>query len=158
MITCYELYDIHAVFVNVRAYPENPINEKAVSCIVDVINNRKCNHEINQIRTALLPFLSLDSTGAYHFAETQNVYTYFPCAFLKDEVIYSVLISVCNALLNVMANKNTAQIVALADCLHDLPIILVENHYKIPRSFWEKEVKQYRKAWDKSFLTAEEKR
>ncbi len=156
MISCYDLYDIYAIFVNIRAYPENPINEKAIFCIIDVINNREENHDFNQIRTAIAPFLTLDNIGTYSFVTTQNVYTYFPYSFLKDEYIYSVLSSACNEMIKVINNQNILQIGDLADCLHNLPILLVENNYKIPRHFWKCEIEPYRKAWNKDFMIKEE--
>ncbi len=152
MLNCYDLYDIYAVLINIRSSPENPIHEKAVRCIIDVIKNRETSNEINQIRTAILPFVEIDSTGAYQFVRAQNIYTFFPFSSLKDEYVYSVLLSACEALLKVIQAQNKEQIIDLSDCLHNLPTMLVKNHYRIPRAFWKNEVKRYRKKWDKDFL------
>ncbi len=143
---------MHAVFANIRSHPENPINEKAVSCIIDFINNnREANGEIDGLRTAIAEFISMDSEGVYAFAKTQNVYTYIG-SILKDEYIYAVLSAACEELIKVIKTQNSAQIADLADCLHNLPIMLAENNYKIPRRFWKNEVKLYRKTWNKDFL------
>ncbi len=151
MIILYDLYDMYAVFANIRSHPENPINEKAVSLILDFINGRAAGGEINGLRTAIAEFIAMDSEGVYAFVETQNVYTYIG-SILKDEYIYAVLSAACEELLKVIKTQNTAQIADLADCLHNLPIMLAENNYKIPRRFWKNEVTLYRKTWNKDFL------
>ena len=46
----------------------------------------------------------------------------------------------------------------LSDCLHDLPVLIVENKLTIPNSFWKNEVKRYRKKWNKNFLVTEQKK
>ncbi len=142
---------MYAVFVNIRSYPANPINEKAVACIMEFINGRADGGEANGLRAAISEFISMDSAGVYAFAKTQNVYTYVG-SILKDEHICAVLSAACEELLKVIKAQNTAQIADLADCLHNLPIMLAENNYKIPRHFWKNEVKLYRKTWNKDFL------
>ncbi len=134
MVACYDLCDMHAVFLNIRAYPVNPINEKGFFCLIDIIKNRSEISEINQIRSAIAPFLSLDGTELYSFAGIQNTYTYFP-AFIKDEKVFQSLLYACEELMSLINKQNNTQIQALADCLHNLPILILEYCGKIPRKF-----------------------
>ena len=86
----------------------------------------------------------------------ENYYTYYP-SFLKNEYIYSILSAALKELLIALNEGNLEKIADLADCLHDLPIIIVENNYSIPKKFWKVFIKSYRNKWNKIFLITEEK-
>ena len=43
MFSMYELYDLHHILVDIRSYPDNPLNIEIVSTILRVIDNRSQN-------------------------------------------------------------------------------------------------------------------
>lgn len=157
MLCVYELYDLHMILVAIRSYPDASINSEVVSNIIAVLNNRTESDEINQFRKALQSVESIDRSGIYDFVFTENKYSYFPLPFLKDERIYAVLSAAFEELLLALNEENRERIVDLAECLHNLPIILVENQYSIPNSYWKTFVKYYRNKWSSDFLRAEQK-
>lgn len=154
MLSVYDLYDLSRVLINIRAFPEYSLNKDIIKQALYVLSDRFDNHELNQFRTALMTVKGLDET--YSFVQVQNVYTYFPTV-LKDENVYGLLISTLQSLSKAIEEENREKIVDLADCLHNLPIIIAENHFSIPRNFWRVCVKPYRDKWDKTFLVAEQK-
>lgn len=150
MLNIYDLYDIHAILINIRQNPEYELNKEVVTKTINVLKNWQINQKMNQIRTALQSISSLD-IEAYNFVYVNNLYTYFP-SYLKNENIYIMLIEALECLLIAIEEKNIEKIIDLADCLHNLPIYLVENHFFVPKEYWNREVKYYRKKWDKNFL------
>lgn len=150
MLNIYDLYDLSAIFKTIRAFPEYELNEQVILKIIFVLENGQESSDTNQFRTALRSIHSLDK-DKFYFVDVENVYVYFP-AFLKDEFVYKVLIEACKVLLEEVKQKEKNKIEDLADCLHNLPILIVNNAFTIPKSFWEHEVKHYRDRWDKNFL------
>ena len=44
MLNTFDLYDLHAVLINIRAYPNYRLNKDIVSNIVEVLkSNNQCN-------------------------------------------------------------------------------------------------------------------
>lgn len=155
MINEYDLYDLHAIFVSIRFSPNNDTNYDVLVNVINVLNDID-NANTNQFRTALRTIEKLKETEIYSFVFTENKYCYFSLPFLKNKKIYQVLICACSELVNAIKEKHTEKVIALADCLHNLPILIVENKYSIPKSFW-KEINTYRKKWNETFLLLEEK-
>lgn len=153
MLSVYDLYDLSRVLTNIRAFPEYSFNADIIKTVLHVLSDRSDNHELNQFRTALMTIEGLDET--YSFVRVQNVYTYFPTV-LKDETVYGILTSALQSLSQAIAEENREKIVDLADCLHNLPIMIAENRFSVPRNFWRVCVKPYRNKWDKAFLVAEQ--
>ena len=158
MISVYDLYDLHAILVRIRFSPKNTMNYDIVLKVIDVLTNKCENNDSNQFRIAIQSINGLENNDLYDFIYIKNKYSYYPVPPLKDENIYQVMISSCNELLRVISEKNEEQIFELADCLHNLPILLVENKLTIPKIFWKNEIKYYRKKWNKDFLLMEQKR
>jgi hypothetical protein len=150
MLSIYDLYDLHAIFVNIRHFPDYELNETVLLNVIDVLNDQQNTMQFNQFRLSLGNIPSLKDEELYKFVFHKNVYTYYPTV-LKDDYIHKVLIESCNSLLNAVKEKIRDKIVDLADCLHNLPIYIVENNLSIPKKYW-REVKYYRKKWDKKFL------
>lgn len=157
MICIYDLYDLHAIFTAVRSSPQSKINADVISRAIEVLKNRHINNETNQFRTALRTIGLLDTQGLYEFAFVENKYCYFPLPFLKDEKIYLLLIKACENMLKAISENNEDKIYDLADCLHNLPIIIADNKYSIPNQYWKNEVRYYRLKWEKDFLVEEQK-
>lgn len=157
MICMYDLYDLYSVFVGIRSSTKHEINRLILSNIIHVLKHSGEVAGFNQIRIAIQPALQMDSEKIYGFASTENEYTYIPLHFLKDPNIYQLLIESCEQLLLAINEGDSEKIYDLADCLHNLPIMLVENNYSVPNRFWKNEIKAYRRKWDKDFLMKEEK-
>ena len=158
MLSVYELYDLHIVLVAIRAYPEASINNAVVLKVLEVLNNRVASDENNQFRKSLQGVEDLDKYSIYDFVFTENKYSYYPLPYLKDKNIYAILVSAFEELLVALGENNRERIVDLAECLHNLPIILVDNIYSLPKSFWKHHVKHYRSKWNGEFLIVEQKR
>ena len=150
MLNTYDLYDLYAIFTGIRSNPDHPLNRTIIDRIISVLKDRESN-EFNQIRKAIQSAGKLPKDDIYSFASTENVYTYMPF-ILKDEAMYTVLLSVCKEMKNVIIGTNIEQITYLADCLHNLPIYIAESKGSIPNMFWKNEVAFYRKKWNKRFL------
>ena len=150
MLNIFDLYDLHAIFVNIRNNPANPLNGVIVSKLLQILTLDNKNSDTNQIRVALRE-LNISDQQEYSFALCENVYTYIPC-LIKDENIYKLLRLTCDELLKVIRNGNLEQIEDLADALHNLPLLLAENNLSLPKSFLDYEVKYYQKKWNKLFL------
>ena len=150
MLNIFDLYDLHAIFVNIRNNPTNPSNEAIISKLVQIFTLKNENFETNQIRVALQE-LNICEQQEYSFVLCKNVYAYIPY-LIKDENIYKLLELACEQLLKIIRNGNHEQIEDLADTLHNLPLLLAENNRSLPKSFWDHEVKYYQKKWDRLFL------
>ncbi len=151
MLSVYDLYDLHAVFVNIRQFPDDELNEAVLLNVIEVLTESRNTHQLNKFRLSLSNIPSLKEKELYKFVFYNNVYTFFPKT-LNDAYVYKILIEACNCLLKAVMEKYREKVVDLADCLHNLPIYIAENNLSIPKKFWRREVKYYRKKWDKEFL------
>lgn len=152
MFTVYDLFDLHFIIVMVRSSPEDKENPEILSKVRDVISDYKKSQHHNVFRKALQTIPSLKGKAGYDFVFTENTYTYYPNGFLKDEEIYRLLYKALSELKNVTEEGNREKIYDLADCLHNLPVMIAENRYSVPKSFLKNEVSYYCKKWDSSFL------
>lgn len=150
MLSVYDLYDLYAIYIRIRAYPDYPLNLPIIEQVSKVLRQRDENCQPNQFRTALSSIDGLDAER-YGFAFVQNAYVYMP-QILKDEKVCDLLLTVNESLCQVLREGNAGQIVALTDCIHNLPIDLAEHHCQVPKYFWKGPVRTYRAAWDKHFL------
>ena len=150
MLNIYDLYDLYAIFISIRTFPEYELNGEVLLKVIGVLKNRHKNHSINQFRIALRSIESLDK-NKFYFVYVDNIYVYFS-SFLKDKTVYKILIACCECLFHAVKSKNVEKIRDLADCLHNLPILIANNNLTIPISFWQQEAKFYRDKWDKNFL------
>ena len=82
--TNYDLYDLYAVFVLIRAYPDDKANALAVDAVKEVVDAPQGQFgRTNAIRSRLGNIPELDREK-WFFIDTQNVYTYMP-PILKEE-------------------------------------------------------------------------
>ncbi len=147
MLSVFDLYDLHAVLINIRNSPKSSDNEAVVCQILHALNEVHVN-ESNQIRSSLSK-LNLQSKSEYSFVYAKNVYPYIPFC-LKDSISYQLLLDSFQHLLNVIQSAGYEQVEALADALHNLPLWLI-NYPKHSR-FWSLNIVPYQKKWEKSFL------
>ena len=155
MLIFYDLYDLYAVFVNVRSDPGNPMNADIVKAVSGVLKDRNSKGVCNAFRAALRPLGDLGEP--YRFVSVDNVYTYFP-GILKNPVHYDLLAAACDELANVIESGNVERVEDLADALHNIPILMtdpkVKNFSKRIRKY---DLKFYRDKWDKTFLRSFDK-
>ena len=144
MLSVYDLYDLHAILVRIRFSPDDAINYDIMLKVMDVLTNNRDNFDPNQFRLAIQSVNGLRNNNLYDFAYVENKYSYFPLSPLKDEKIYSVLVRACEEMLCVIEEHNKEHILDLSDCLHNLPLLIVEHHLTIPESYWNNEIKYYR--------------
>ena len=158
MIGYFDLHDIHAVFICIRSCPEHPANEVVINRILSDLREKDDSWEPNRIRKIIQSCGACqDKDGVYGFALTENAYSYVPMTVLKDDRIYDVLIASFEEMQRALNEGNIVKIYDLADCLHNLPILLTDNKYRIPKTFWENEVRYYRSKWNGLFLKDEQK-
>lgn len=148
MFTNYDLYDLYAVLSRVRFNPEYIFNEIILDYIVKLLENYEDSGS-NCIRKALRNISGLDKE-LYSFVFVDNYYTYVPF-IMKDKNIYEILMKACKSLLLTVQCKKNDQVIALADCLHNLPVEIAQCGF-IPKHFWKYELQEYRREWDKAFL------
>lgn len=156
MLTIFDLYDLHAVFTNIRNNSDYILNKEIIEQILNVVQSKNQNGISNPFRHALQNVKNLDKE-LYSFVYIINYYTYIPF-FIKDETVYRILEKLCNELLNAINTKNFEMIQDLADLMHNIPIILIEHNFSIPKSFWNLDVQLYRKKWNNNFLYEFEKK
>lgn len=133
MLSVYDLYDLGAVFKNIRAFPDYSMNALVMLKSIAVLNDRE-NNNFNQFRTAISSIPSIDSE-MYYFVFVKNVYVYFP-TLVKNESVYQILLRSCELLYDAIMENNRQKVMDLADCIHNLPVIIVEANFKIPKSFY----------------------
>ena len=150
MLSVYDLYDLSGIFKNIRAFPEYHLNDKVLENTLLVLQTGQQEYIFNQFRFAISSIPDLDK-DVYAFAFVENYYTHFP-SFLKDETILLLLQEACRCLLQIVKTNNSERVVDLADCLHNLPVDIAENRFRVPKYFWKTVVKNYRKKWDENFL------
>lgn len=153
MIGYFDLHDMYGMFVAIRSCPEHPANKTVVSAVFSVLEDKVAS-ETNQIRKAIRTVDGYESI--FGFAGSDNVYTFMPMMLLKDERIYTVLTSALKELVCALDEANRERVFDLADCLHNLPVLIAEKRFKIPKMFWESELKYYRDKWNGVFLQEEQ--
>ena len=72
MISEYDLYDLHMIFIAIRSYPKDPINEPVVLKIIETLNSGLGNSDPNLFRKALRSVESIDSRSIYDFVFSEN--------------------------------------------------------------------------------------
>lgn len=152
MLSIYDLYDLSAIYKNIRAFPEYELNRSILEKVLEVLHQKNNYHTYNIFRIALLTIPNID-LEKYYFIETNNTYTYFP-TLLKNEHVIAVLYKSTQLLLDAIDKKERACF--LSDCFHNLPIEMAQNNMAIPSSYWNGEIKSIRSNYNNLFLKEEE--
>ena len=151
-LTNYDLYDLYAVFVLIRAYPTDRANTLAVDAVKEILDAPQAQFgSANAIRSRLGNIPELDREK-WFFIDTPNVYTWMP-PILKDEKSYSILSACLEEMQKAMRSGNTDRIYDLADALHNIPLILAEGKKDQFRAIHRMISYVYRPKWNKNFLT-----
>ena len=150
MLLPYDFYDLYAVLVAIRATPSAPCNLAVVSSLEELLtHSRESDWGENAVRRVLADIEGLDGT-LYSWVSIQNKYTYFK--IVKDPLAYSVSAAGFRELRLAIADGDTERTEALADALHNIPLLFAEGADGI-KSRIVREVSHYRKKWNVSFLT-----
>jgi hypothetical protein len=153
LLNNYDLYDLYAVFVLIRAYPSDQANALAVDAVKEVLDAPQAQFgSTNAIRSRLGHISQLDREK-WFFVDTQNVYTYMP-PFLKDEKSYAILSACLAEMQEAMTMGNTERIYDLADAIHNIPIILTKGGHSARADITREISYVYRKKWNEGFLKA----
>ena len=154
MISQNDLYDMSYALILIRGDIDNKLNIEILTKMKDVLNYKNKEFEDNQIRIALASISGLNYEK-WRFVYHNNLYVSH--RILQNEKIYDLLIKFIQEIVFAMQNKNLERSYNLVDCFHSLPIIIADNNFKVPRSYWKNFIYSYRKKWDKKFLKNEQK-
>lgn len=149
MITQNDLLDMKFVFCNIRISPAFYANERVLLALISELNSPLDSD--NKFREALSK-VGVGDNNHWSFVYHRNLYAY--SIIIKDSLVYQVLGYSLEYLLECIRHADYEKVAAVADTLHNLPIDICENSYKIPPSFFENEVKYYQLHWDFDFLKA----
>lgn len=155
MISNNDLYDLSAVLTMIRNDVQHEMNAIVLSRILQILKSPIMPCTENQIRYNIRTVCDID-VERWKFAYVDNHYTY--CKILKNNLLYQVLIKICRELKWLLGENKYSQAYDLVDATHCLPIIIADNSFSIPRSYWKSYMRVYRQKWDKHFLLVEEKR
>ena len=153
MISIYDLYDMGAIFKLIRLEINYEKNIDILRQINEVLLNQS-SYESNQIRRAVANITNLNHEN-WGFVYKENTYVYDD--FVRNKAIINILNKVCDELIVTLELKKYNIAYDLIDTIHCLPIIIANNHFSIPKSYWKSHIKYYRKKWNKSFLKSEQK-
>ena len=77
---------------------------------------------------------------------------------MKNKYTYKILIELLQNLCNAIGREEYERAYDLVDVFHCLPEIIADNHFSIPKSYWNVMTKKYRLKWDRKFLMEEQKK
>ncbi len=147
MLSIFDLFDLHAVFVNIRNDPNNTQNQKIVEAVLFSVNDTDCISG-NSLRKAIGSACT-DLPQEYAFVYAENNYPFIPF-LLKNENKRNLLSFCASYLLQVIKEKNAERISDTADAMHNLPMLLLDA--RDLNFFWRGSIVPYRKKWDRSFF------
>ena len=153
LLNNYDLYDLYAVFVLIRAYPSDQANALAVDAVKEVVDAPQAQFGSTNIIRSRLGHISQLDREKWFFVDTQNVYTYMP-PILTDEKAYAILSACLAEMQEAMTMGNTERIYDLADAIHNIPIILTKGGHSARADITREISYVYRKKWNEGFLKA----
>ena len=142
-----DLLDLRLVFLNMRAEPSFAGNKAILQTILNELKQPIIGE--NKFRAALSE-LDIPQSEKWQFIGQSNVNPY--TVIIKDSSIYDTLERAIMYLMKYLDDEGTDMFAAAADALHNLPVMICENNYTIPKKFFRNEVREFRKSWDKNFL------
>ena len=154
MITDFDLLDLSAVFKLLRFDITDKNGSTILDKVISVLVAEDADFDDNQIRMALASIPGLDKEK-WGFVYHNNIYVTH--RLLRNKAIYTIINKSCRMLKAAIEHGEFDKANDLADCIHCLPEIIVNNQFHITKSYWKIHVSKYRKKWDMSFLRNEEK-
>ncbi len=141
LLTTHDLYDLHAVFVNIRHAPDTKETYAVIVRLKALFDNWDFDPQAdgNIIRRTLRPAAELDRER-YHWVDTDNVYAYTGKIFKPEHPVYSIFRTAFESLFQNMKGMHDDNVALLADAFHNVPLILCEKEGKGYRRRLEKEL------------------
>jgi hypothetical protein len=153
-MTVYELYDIYAVIVYIRAYPNDAKNAEIAKAVKSLLDEPKGDYgSLNSVRRAVSAVEGIDREH-YAWAFTENIYTYMP-PIIKDEFTYRVLLAGLGEIIYAIESGDSERIYRAADAMHNVPIIFSKYDIKEAKKQIKREISFYRKEYNGEFLKDE---
>ena len=153
-MTAYDLYDIYAVFIYIRAYTNDTKNTEIAKAVKILLDEPKGDYgSLNEVRRVLSAIDGIDREH-YAWAFTENVYTYMP-PVIKDEFTYRVLSAGFAEIISAIESGDSERIYRAADAMHNVPIIFAEHDIKEAKKHIKREISFYRKECNGEFLKNE---
>ena len=153
-MTAYDLYDIYAVFLYIRAYTDDAKNAEIAKKVKSLLDDpRKESVGINCVRRALSAIDGIDREH-YAWAFTENDYTYIP-PIIKEEIIYRVLSAGLGEMISAIESGDGERIYRAADAMHNVPIIFTQYNIKEAKKQIKREISFYRREYNEEFLKDE---
>ena len=127
ILSNYDFHDIHSILTMLRAEPEKEYNTQIIASILKILSEPQIDNTVddNIIRKQLRCIDSLDK-DFFRWVYVDNIYTY-GLNFIKEDFCYSFLEKGFSKLLECAKNQDYKQLEALADALHNIPIIFAED-------------------------------
>ena len=150
-LTPYDLHDIYAGFLLIRACPSDDDNAVAVATVKELVDaERGVFSRANAVRVCLGRIPDLDREK-WFFVDTINVYTWMP-PVIRDEAVYAILSACLEEMLTALGTGDRDRIYDLADAIHNIPVILAEGKKDRFRAIKREISYCYRSKWNKDFL------
>ena len=152
-LTPYDLHDIYAVFLLIRACPTDDDNALAIATIKELVDAERGDFSrANAVRVCLGRIPDLDREK-WFFIDTMNVYTWMP-PVIRDETVYAILSACLAEMLTALRIGDRERIYDLADAIHNIPVILAEGKNDKLRAIKREISYCYRPKWNRDFLKA----
>ncbi|MBQ9745408.1 MAG: hypothetical protein IJW21_01120 [Clostridia bacterium] len=150
-MSVYDLYDIYAVIVYIRAYPDDAKIKDVAKVVKRLLDEpREDSGGFNNVRRAIAAIDGVDRER-WHWAFVENDYTYIP-GFIKNELHYSVLSAGFAEMIFAMEGGDGERLYLAADAMHNVPIIFAHNDIKEAKKHIKREISFYRGKYNKEFL------
>lgn len=148
----YDLFDLHALIVVLRAFPDRTELIPALKEITSYIKKESDENNIhdNTVRRILLPYIS-ENDEHLSWVHVMNAYT-ANIRIIKQKAYYDVLCAVFEELILSLSESSEKTYLA-ADACHNIPLLLAD--VKNPRKAVESMIKDYRKIYSHDFLKNE---
>lgn len=151
-LTNYDFYDLHALLVFFRSFPERAASYKEpMQVMIDYLESPDDSDyiESNYVRKRLMPCIQPEDC-ALEWAKTENVYV-AEIYLIKQEFRYKILAAILREV--ILSADDEEKINLLCDAAHNIPLLLAQE--KHPRQAIRQMIKSYQKQYNPGFLTAE---
>lgn len=143
MITQNELYDLGFAISLIRGNIKDPENVYILDSVLTLLKNPNKIISNNQIRNILRNIQNLSER--WEFVKYDNYYV--RTIIFKNEKTQIFLFENLSCLKLLLISQRFKQAFDLADILHILPDLIVENKGEIPKDFYKIFLNPYLKKW-----------
>lgn len=149
----YDFYDIHALICLVRSNPCKECYIPMLEAIIGYLEKESTDNgmEANAIRALIRPHVN-EHDEMFKWVFVNNCYT-ANVRSIKNKTDYEILIAVLREIIAVKETGDMEKTVLLADAVHNIPCILVDEAKPCKRIAGE--ISDYRKRYNKTFLKNE---